>query len=487
MSRHSPGTLDRKFAGGLAWTAGVKYSTQLVTWAALVVTARLLSPAEFGISEMASVFVVITGVLAEFGVGTAVLQMQELQDDTLRQMHTFSCALGTVAFGVLLVFIPWLTEFFNLPNLGLLFAANGLAFFVTGFQAVPTALLQRDLDYRRISLAEATQVILQSAVTVAAASAGWGYWSLTAGAVAGKVTAAVMVNLWKPVSFARVHWPQIRVAASMGRQVSIGRLAWSAYIQADAIVIGRVLGQSSLGVYRMAMNLAAAPAEKTSGLLMRATGPLFARVQSDLALMRRYYLILIEMLILSILPLMLGLGLVAQEAVAIILEPKWLAATVPVQWLCVYMTLRPLGTLAEQVLISKRQTRFTMNVSVLSFCVMPIAFYIAARFYGSEGVAAAWLLLTPVTLFPMMIRSLSAVQLSFRDFLDAAWPALAGVSAMIPAVYFFRLWMLGQGWATPIVLAAEVTAGGLVYGAVLFGFFRARLARYYRFAKDLRG
>ena len=61
-------------------------------------------------------------------------------------------------------------------------------------------------------------------------------------------------------------------------------------------MVGRVLGDSTLGVCRMAMNLASAPAEKISALIMRATGPLFAKVQSDATMVRRYFLNLVELL-----------------------------------------------------------------------------------------------------------------------------------------------------------------------------------------------
>ena len=72
----------------------------------------------------------------------------------------------------------------------------------------------------------------------------------------------------------------------------------------------------------MAMNFATAPAEKVSTLIMRAAGPLFAKVQSDLALVRRYFLILAEVLTMIELPLMLGLGMVAPQAVQAILGPS---------------------------------------------------------------------------------------------------------------------------------------------------------------------
>ena len=69
--------------------------------------------------------------------------------------------------------------FFHTPVLTLVIIVNSFAFFVTGFQAVPLGLLQRDLDYRRLSVAEATQSVVQAVVgSITRALLGWGYWAL---------------------------------------------------------------------------------------------------------------------------------------------------------------------------------------------------------------------------------------------------------------------------------------------------------------------
>ena len=302
--------LDVHLAGGVAWTAGGKWVTQLLSWGSVFILARLLSKSDFGIAEMAAYTLLLTGMLAEFGVGTAVLQMRELERGALAQLHTFSCLLATLAYIVSVFFAPLIARFFHIERLTSLILVNNLGFFIIGFQAVPLGLLQRDMDYRRLSLSDAVGVLVQSVATVTGAWFGLGYWSLVLGVGVSRLTIALLVSYWKPIPFAIPRWNDIRAPINLGRQAAIARLAWACYTQADGVVVGRVLGDSALGVYRMASTLASAPAEKISSLIMRATGPLFARVQSDTALVRRYFLNLAEILTMIELPLMLGLGLV---------------------------------------------------------------------------------------------------------------------------------------------------------------------------------
>ena len=479
--------LDVQFAGGLAWTAGAKWATQLVSWGSLFALARLLSPEDFGISEMASMFVVLTGVLAEFGIATAVLQMQELQPRQLGQLHSFSCLICAAVFLLSLVVAPWMAAFFHIPGLWGLVAVNNLGFLILGFQAVPMGLLQRDLDYRRLSIADGVQILVQSTVAVAAAASGLRYWSFVVGACAGKLSAAILVNYWKQVRFRVPRREDLQVPLRFGWHVAAGRGAWAVYMLSDSIVVGRVLGDVSLGVYRMAMNLASAPGEKVSALLMRAAGPLFARVQKDHELVRRYFLILTEVLALCIAPLMAGLVFVAPLAVEVVLGRDWLAASKPLQWLAAFMIFRALGTLIDQVLISQRLARFSMRLSILNAILMPLALLTVSHWSGSlEGVAACWIVLAPVTFVPALLKLTRQIGLRGRELLGAVWPAVAASGTMVLAVWGVQLMWGSQPWPPFWHLGIQVAAGGLVYGAVLLVLFRERVLRYVRFAQDLR-
>jgi O-antigen/teichoic acid export membrane protein len=218
---------------------------------------------------------------------------------------------------------------------------------------------------------------------------------------------------------------------------------------------------------------------------MRTATPLFANVMNDLPLVRRYYLIIVEILSLALAPLMLGLTIVAPQAVLLILGPKWVAATRPLQWLGLFMIMRVLGVVAEQVLVSQRMTRFTMRMSILSFVTMPLAFYLAARWKGADGVAAAWITLSPVTVLPLLIVVLRSIKMSSREYAAALLPAVAGSVVMALVVLGINGRLPGS-WPVGVRLAVQVSTGGAVYAGVILGFFRGQVLRYVNFLLSLR-
>jgi teichuronic acid exporter len=344
------------------------------------------------------------------------------------------------------------------------------------------ALLQRAMDYKRLSVSEAVAALTQAVATVVAALAGLKYWSLVIGAILGKTTGAALNYYWQPVAFRAPRWDQIRSAIRMGGQIATSRLAWSAYTQSDGIVVGRILGESALGTYQMALTLASAPAEKISTLIMRAGGPLFARIQNDAVLVRRYFGIILEGLAFAVFPLMLGLAMVAPDAVNTILGPKWVAVAAPLTWLAIFVTLRTVSALCDQVLVSLRRTGFTMGMSLMNLALMPAAFLIASR-WGINAVAASWLALSPVTVFPLILKVGRAADISIRNMITAVMPAVIASAAMLSTVALVRRWPTG-GLSRSVV---EICARGAIYALVLSVFFRERVRRYIRFLRSLRG
>jgi PST family polysaccharide transporter len=450
----------------------------------VLIAARILSPADFGLVEMAGFVGILTGVVAEFGIGTAVLQMRELDRHVLAQLNTVAVLLNSAAFAVSALCAPLIAAFFRAEQLKILVVVNSLGFFVAAAQSIPGGLLQRDMDYRRLSLAESAQAVVQAVTLVAGALVGIGYWALVAAPFAGKAACAVLTVYWRPVRLAIPRWKEIRAPLRFGSEIALSRLAGMAYAQADGIIVGRLLGESALGSYRLAISLASAPADKVAALIMRVTGPLFSRVQNDLGLVRRYFLFITDAIALSIFPLVFGLTVVAPEAVTVMLGPKWQGAIAPMQWLAASMALRSLNSLMAQVLTSLRFTTFLLWMSVLTFLVMPVSFAVATH-WGTAAVAAVWVITSPITMLPPAVKLFRAIGSGFREYGKILLPPTVASVLMVVAIAGLKRWMVAQAWHANWMLGAQVLAGGVSYAGILLIFYRPLVMRYVEFLTRL--
>ena len=92
------GDLDKTLVRGVAWTAAVKWSIQVFTWGATVVVARVLLPADYGLVGMAALYINLLTLFSEFGIGNAVVTLQDLTGDQLSQLNCLSLFVGLIGF-----------------------------------------------------------------------------------------------------------------------------------------------------------------------------------------------------------------------------------------------------------------------------------------------------------------------------------------------------------------------------------------------------
>src|SRR5580698_4108885 len=244
--------LDGSLVHGLVWTGGMRWASQLVTWASTLIVARLLMPEDYGIVGMATVYLGLITLLTEFGVGTAVVTLRELSPDQLAQLNGLAVLLGFTGFALSCVVAFPLGTFFASPRLPWVVVAMSANFVISSFRSVPSALLQKDLRFKLLSVIEGSRSIVLAIVTVLAAWMGLRYWTLVIGSVAGSIldTAFTLSQRRCPCAWPRPKY--LQHAFRFTGHIVTSRLAWYCYSSADFVVSGRVLGEKALGIYSLA-------------------------------------------------------------------------------------------------------------------------------------------------------------------------------------------------------------------------------------------
>jgi PST family polysaccharide transporter len=458
------GDLDGTLVRGLAWTGGVKWSAQLVAWASTLIVARLLTPDDYGLVGMATVYLGLVNLISECGVGTTVVTLRDLTHDQIAQLNGFAVLLGFAGFTLSgLAAVP-LAVFFKSPRLASVVISMSTTFIISSFQSVPIALLQKDLRFKLISLIDGTRAFILSFATVIFALAGLGYWTLVTGAILSTLLGTLLILSRRRHQIA---WPRprtLRLVLRFSGHILVSRLSWYAYSNSDFIISGRVLGQQALGAYTVAWNMSNVPVEKVTGVLNNVATALFSAVQKDKASLRRYLLTLTEGIALITFPASVGLGMVAPEFVTVVLGQKWQAAVAPLRFLAFYVTLRSITPLIPIVLNATGESHFNMWNSVAAAVILPIAFY-GGSHWGNAGIAAAWMLAYPLVAFPLYLRAFRRVELPWMQYVGVLLPAISGSIVMAAVLSVVRS-ILPTSYALGLRLFLLVLAGVAAYLAV---------------------
>jgi len=476
--------LDKSLVFGIAWTSGMKWFGQLLSWASTIVVARLLVPADFGLIGMASVYFGLVMLLTECGLGATIVIKRELTVNQLAQLNTLSVLIGLTALAVSVAGAKPVAHFFGAPSLRWVVVVMSVACVITAFQTVPSAVMQKEFQFRSLAIFEGCQSLVAAVSTVVLAFLGFGYWALVLGNLTG---ISVLITLLLTKHSQHFAWPrtqEIKECLTISSHIWVSRLAWYLQSNADFLIAGRMLGQWALGIYTIGWDLASAPVDKVSALTARVTPALFTAVSSDSAALRRYLLMLTEGLALITVPMSWGLAIVADEFVLLVLGDKWQASTGPLRILAILAALRCVVGFLPQILNATGASRLSMYNGITGGILLPVGFYLGSR-WGIVGIAMAWLITYPFLVFPLYWWVFRRIQMGTTQYLRVLWPTLSASAVMVASVAILKLF-LPSAWELALRFFLEVVVGIVVYLAIIGSLHRERVSTITRFLRDLR-
>lgn len=492
MSEDSPqalsadrSALDHSLVSGMAWTAVLRWTAQIVSWIGTAIAARLLAPGDYGLIGMAMLAIGLVRMVEDFGMDAVLVQDRSIAGTRQARLAGFVLLLGIALSAAFSLLSGAIAAFFREPQVAILVTVLSLLCVADAAQVIPRAILQRQMEFRRLALLQFIQVIATQSVLVCGALLGWGVWSLVFNSLAGAAVVTLVLIAWRPF---QVSWPtrlaELSAPLLQGWRILGSRFAWYAYTSADQTVIGRMLGKDALGVYSFAMTFSTTVSQEISSVLSRVVPGVFSIVQHRQHELRRYFLVLTELLSYLALPVSFGIAVTADLIVGLVLGNQWHAVIAPLRVLCIYAAFYSAQVLIGHLLLWTGRFRANMWCSVLAAVILPTGFYVGAQ-WGLVGVAWAWVVAFPLANVPAFVIAFRAIGMTTRQWLGAMKAALVACALMVAVVLGLRA-ILPAGVALSIELGVSVAAGAAVYAAVLFLLFRRRVIAQWEFVRVIR-
>lgn len=447
---------------GLRWMAIARIASQAFTWLATLWVIRLLSPADYGLMSLATIFISFFSLFSELGLTPAIVQAKNLNEEQLRDVFGVILLFTAMVIGLLYCGAHFIGRFFDEPALVPVVKLLSLQFGFSGLIVLPEALLQRKMHFRGWSLCNLSAGILSSLATLLMAWLGYGVWSLVWGNLVNFGTQALVLNLL--VRFIPVPRMQIGKIISLikfGGMVSVTRVLSFVYQNADFFIVGKLLGKDLLGFYSVAFNLAQMPMSRAFGILNRVAFPAFSKIQSDPDLGGRQYLKALRLVSLFGVPVAWGMASVAPNAVPLILGRQWVDAILPFQLICLVIPLRIASTLLPPMLQGFGRVEISFMNVVRSTVVMAISFLIGSK-WGIVGVSLAWVTAWPAVFMLNLRHSLPVIKLTHIDMFTAISRPWSAGAIMLAATVAFRL-VGGRDFPDLYALVITILIGVFTY------------------------
>ena len=429
MSQLSRRELREAALAGVRWMAISKVASEIVLLGSTVVLARLISPAEFGLAAIALIVTALATVLTGESFGTPLVQRKDAGTAHVRAAVTMSLTFGAVLATATYLLAPLCEPLFGADTVGLM-QLMAPAFLISAVSVVPHAMLQRELNFRRLSSIEIWHRISGAAVSMGLAFAGLNAEAILLGSLAGALLSSVLL-----VAVARPPRPgfdrgAMRDIASFGVPAAASGLLRAVNRNVDYAIIGARLGAAQVGLYWRAYQFGVEYQSKISSIMMRVALPVYSRAASveDMRALRARIVRVHATILIPLLGLLIVL---APEGLPWLLGDPWRPAVLPTQILAVAgMTAAVLTGLGPLMLaMGKPKALLYWNLgSSVTYGLM--VFFVAPL--GLTAICVGVVAMRVTTLLVaqrVMIQGLAGIPM--RTLLHDAGPAVTGTVAML--------------------------------------------------------
>jgi O-antigen/teichoic acid export membrane protein len=374
----------------LGWSFANMAIGRLGTLAIGIAIARLLGPTEYGTFAVAMVALIAVLSFNELGVSLAIIRWEGDPARIAGTVTSISVGSSLIVFVAGWFLAPVFATTMGDPSATDVIRLMLVCVPIDGLVATPAALLQRNYQQGRRTIADQVNIWLGAALSLTLVLFGMGAMSLAIGRVVATIVFAILMISFSPLPL-RFGWDRTVVGPLMrfGTPLAGASILVFAVGYLDQLVVGWRLGAEALGFYTLALNLANWPVSMLSQPVRAVAPTAFSRIQNDPERMDVNFRASFRLLLAVSLPACAALAGAAAPVIGFVYGEQWATAALALQWLALTASLRIVFELAYDFLVVKRKSLTLAVIQGIWVVVLVPALIIGAEVGGIGGVACA--------------------------------------------------------------------------------------------------
>lgn len=469
-----PRGLGLRVAKGAVWMIALRFAVRAIGLVSMVVLARILVPADFGLVAMAAALSGALAAMSEFGFQIALIQNQAADRRHYDTAWTLGLIRGLVVAGVLAAGANPLAAVFSDPRLEPILFVLAAGVVALAFENIGVVDFRKNLQFQREFLYRGFAKIASFAVTVPLAIILRNYWALVIGMLTGQLAAALL-------SYAMCDYrPRISLSAwrsliRFSKWLLLNSVLSFLYLRVDTFVIGRLAGAHPLGLFNIAREIASLPTSEMVAPIRTAILPGYAKLAFDRERLRAGFTTTFGLIVMLALPVAVGLGLLAEPLVRLALGVRWLAAAPLLQILAIYGAINVCMANTWPVFIALGRPWINAALVLLGLVVLVPLLLWSVSNAGVVGAAWSLVAVASIVLAGNLSVSLRLLDVSSWQLVSRVWRSFAAAFVMSAAVLLIEAqWQpLESQFGLALLLLSSVSTGALIYLAVLWLLWRA--------------
>ncbi len=455
-------TLKEKTAKGLFWGAVNNGTMQILNILIGIVLGRLLSPGEYGLVGMLTIFTMIAGNLQSCGFTQALVNIKSPTARDYNSVFWFNIMMSVTLYVILFLCAPLIAMYYRRPELVPLSRLVFLAFLISSFGIAHNAYMFKNMMNREQAIVGFFSLVISGATGIALAYSGFSYWSLAW----QQIIFITCVNIgryyyvpWRPS--ANIDFSPVRKMFAFSSKMLVTSIINTVNVHILTVIFGRLFSAAAVGNFTQANKWNVTAHTFVSGTITQVAQPVLASISEDERERRVFHKMMRFTAFLSF-PCMLGLSLIAHDFILVLLGERWAQCVPLMQVLCIGGAFMPLYALYQNLAISSGRSDIYMWCSIAQI-VLQIAVILCFHGQGIMGMVRAYTLFNIVWLAAWHIFTSRLIRLRAADVvLDVA--PFAAVALLTMAVAYFCPQQIGD---MRLRLVARIAVAVVVYVGVM--------------------
>ncbi len=359
-------SIKTKTINGVIWSAIDSFSTQAIGFLVSIILARLLSPGEFGLIGMITIFIAISQSFIDSGFSSALIRKKNCTETDYSTVFYFNLTVGILFYLILFFSGPLISYFFKETQLTNLVRVLSLILIINSLTIIQRTILTKRIDFKLQSKISIISALASGIIGIGMAYFGFGVWSLVFQTLSRQVFNSSLLwlwNRWRPMWIFSIQ--SFKELFSFGSKLLISGLIYTVYRNIYYLVIGKFFSASQLGYYTRAQQFNDLPSSNLNSIMSRVTYPVLAQMQDDPVKLKAGYKRMIKSIMLISMVLMAGLAAVAEPMIITLIGEKWRQSITYLQLLTFVGMMYPLHALNLNMLQVQGRSDLFLRLEII--------------------------------------------------------------------------------------------------------------------------
>lgn len=368
-------SLKNKAIKGVGWSFADNIANSGITFLVGLVLARLLSPEEFGMVGMITIFIAISNSFIDSGFSNALIRKNDIKEIDYNTVFYFNLAIGILCYIILYFSSPAISAFFHETQLVLITRVMGSILVINALAIIQRTILVKNIDFKAQTKVSLVASVGSGIIGIGMALYGLGVWSLVGQQVSRQFLNSLFLwvyTAWRPViAFSMMSFKEL---FGFGSKLLLSGLINTIYQNVYYIIIGRFYSSAQLGQYTRAEQFSSIFSSNLTSVIQRVSYPVLSSIQDDQERLKQAYRKVIKTTMIVTFACMLGLAAVAKPLVFILIGEKWIESASYLQIICFSGMLFPLHAINLNILQVKGRSDLFLRLEVIKkiVAIIPI-------------------------------------------------------------------------------------------------------------------